>query len=70
MRKTAVEANGLQKPTWMLVVATVLAVGSGGAYFWNFFHGLRGEELLEFTTIFVAVPLGLSLILLFKYLKS
>ena len=65
-----VETNGVSKPSWLLVVATVLAVGSGGAYFWQYFHGVRGADLLGFTTVYVAAPLGLSLILLFQYLKK
>lgn len=63
-------ANLVKKPVWLLAVATVLALGSGGAYFWQYFSGLRGTELLGFTTVYVAVPLGLSLILLFQYLKK
>ncbi len=63
-------ANGASKPVWLLLVATMLAVGAGGAYFWKYFGGLRGEGLLEFATLYVALPLGLSLILLFQYLKK
>ena len=64
------EINGTSKPGWLLLVATVLAVGAGGAYFWKYFSGLRGADLLEFATFYVAVPLGVSLILLFQYLKK
>jgi len=61
-----------QKPRrrdWVAVLALLLAVAGGAAYFWKFGQGARGEELLRFTSLYVACPLSLAVIFLFAWLK-
>ena len=59
------------QPRWRplaLFLAALLAVGAGTLYLVEWLKGLRGAELLEFTTIYLCFPLGLSLLLLFSAL--
>jgi hypothetical protein len=61
-----------QKPRrrdWLAVLAILLALGGGAAYFWKYGLGIRGEELLHFTSLYVACPLSLAVIFLFAWLK-
>jgi hypothetical protein len=58
-----------QRRDWLAVLALLLAVAGGVAYFWKFGQGARGEELLRFTSLFVACPLSLAVIFLFAWLK-
>jgi TRAP-type C4-dicarboxylate transport system permease small subunit len=58
------------RPTWLLVASAVIAVAAGGAYLWKWQQGLRGTDLLGFTALWVAVPLALSLILMFFYFNK
>jgi len=45
-------------------------VGVGIAHLIQWQHGLRGHELLQFFTIYLAVPLALGMLLLFAYLRQ
>jgi hypothetical protein len=53
----------------LLILALLCIVPAGAAYFWQFFHGLRGPDLVAFTTQWIVVPLGAGLLLLFAYLN-
>lgn len=57
------------KPAWLLFVAALIAVAAGAAYLTAWMRGLRETELLGFTAIWVAIPLAVSLILMFSYLN-
>jgi len=54
---------------WLAVLALLLAGAGGAAYFWQFNQGTRGEELLRFTSLYVACPLSLAVIFLFAWFK-
>jgi hypothetical protein len=54
----------------LLVLALLCILPAGGAYLWQFFHGLRGPELLGFAAQWVALPLGIGLLFLFGYLNK
>lgn len=60
-------ARGRGRPGWLLLIAAVLALAAGGAYLWQWRQGLRGVDLLGFTSVWVALPLALALILMFAY---
>ncbi len=53
-----------------LFTAALLAVAVGAAYLWQWLHGLRGLELLRFVSLYLCLPLGLSLLLLFAALQK
>jgi len=55
---------------WLLLLAVLLVVGVGIAHLIQWQHGLRGHELLQFFTIYLAVPLALGMLLLFAYLRQ
>jgi len=59
----------VRRRDWLAVLALLLAVASGGAYFWEHSRGVTGSELLQFTSLYVACPLALSVILLFAWLQ-
>jgi hypothetical protein len=52
-----------------LFAAALLAVGVGAAYAVAWLRGLRGLELLNFTTLYLCLPMGVSLLLLFAALR-
>lgn len=52
---------------WLLALALLLALASGALYFWKWQDGVRGLELLQFTTLYVCIPLVISLLTLFGY---
>jgi hypothetical protein len=54
---------------WILVIATLLALGGGAAYLWKWQGGWRGAELLGFSCWAVCPALVVSLILLFVYFQ-
>lgn len=54
---------------WLLALAALLALTAGGLYFWQWQRGLRGVDLLGFTSLYVCLPLALSLLLLFAALQ-
>jgi hypothetical protein len=54
---------------WMLALALVLTVGVALAYYLRSRGSASGQELLEFFTVWLAVPLGVGLLLLFAYLR-
>ena len=54
---------------WVLALALLLVVGAGAVYLKQWLHGMRGHELLEFFTFFLALPLAVGMLLLFAYLK-
>jgi hypothetical protein len=53
----------------MLALALLCIVPAGVAYIWQFAHGLRGADLVGFAAQWVAIPLGMGLLLLFGYLQ-
>jgi hypothetical protein len=55
---------------WVLLLAVLLAVGVGIAHLIQWQRGLRGHELLQFFTIYLAVPLAAAMLLLFAYLRQ
>jgi hypothetical protein len=58
--------------SWLLLLASLLALAGGGVYFWQLQTGLRGADLLGFTCWAVCPLLVLSLLTLFiamQYLK-
>jgi hypothetical protein len=57
----------MHKRDWLLVLALLLALASGGLYYWKWHSGATGLELLGFTAAYVCIPLVLSLLLLFGY---
>lgn len=60
-------------PVWRnfaLAMATLLAIAVGAAYLWQWLHGLRGEDLLRFASIYLCIPMGVSLLLLFAALQK
>jgi len=54
---------------WVLALALLLVAGAGGVHLWQWLDGLRGHELLEFFTFYLALPLAAGMLLLFAYLK-
>lgn len=58
------------KPKWLLISSATLAVLAGGAYLWKWLAGVRGADLLGFTALWIAVPLALSMILMFFYFNQ
>lgn len=54
---------------WVLLLAVLLVAGVGIAHLIQWRHGLRGHELLQFFTIYLAVPLAAGMLLLFAYLR-
>jgi predicted transporter len=54
----------------MLLIATLLAVGTGIAYLMQWQSGQRGPDLLGFVAIYLTLPLCLSIAFLFAYLKA
>ena len=59
-----------KRQSWLLVLAVILALAGGGIYLAQWLNGVRGYELIEFTSLYVALPLALSVILLFAYLRN
>ena len=55
---------------WILLLAVLLAAYCAVAYGRAWFNGMRGMELMEFATFFIAAPLALCLLLLFAYLRK
>ena len=55
---------------WLLVVAALIALAAGGTYLWKWQLGVRGADLLGFTSLWVALPLALSLILMFSHFNK
>jgi hypothetical protein len=55
---------------WLLAVGLLLALVAGGAYIWKYSQHPPGDQLLEFTALYVACPLGLSVLALFAYLRG
>jgi uncharacterized SAM-binding protein YcdF (DUF218 family) len=54
---------------WLLTLAALLALAAGGLYLWQWQKGLRAVDLLGFTSLYVCLPLGVSLLLLFAALQ-
>lgn len=52
-----------------LVLALLCILPAGAGYFWQYAHGVRGPELVGFTTQWVAAPLGVGMLFLFVYLN-
>jgi hypothetical protein len=48
----------------------VLVIGAGVAHLIQWRNGLRGHELLEFFTIYLALPMAAGILLLFAYLRN
>lgn len=63
-------AAGRGGKVWLLVLAALIAVAAGAAYLWKWQQGLRGPDLLGFTSLWVALPLALALILMFSYFNK
>jgi hypothetical protein len=59
-----------KRQPWLLVLAVILALAGGGVYLSQWLGGVRGFELIEFTSLYVALPLALSVVLLFAYLRK
>lgn len=55
---------------WMLLLAVLLVVGVGLAHLIQWQRGLRGHELLQFFTVYLALPLAAGMLLLFAYLRQ
>jgi len=55
---------------WQLLLAVLIVAAVGVGYIWKFNTGARGHELLQFFTIYLAVPLAIGLLTLFAYLKN
>lgn len=61
------------RPVWRgvaLAVATLLALAVGALYLWQWLLGLRGADLLRFVSLYLCIPMGLSLLLLFAALHK
>ena len=58
-----------RKRGWLLLLAALIACAAGALYLWKWTSGLRGTELLGFTTIYISAPLGVSLLLMFAYFQ-
>ena len=58
------------KSAWMLWCAAILAVAAGSAYLYQWSQGMRGTDLLGFTTIWVAAPFAISLLMMFSYFNK
>lgn len=54
---------------WVLALALLLVVGAGVLHLRQWLAGVRGHELLEYFTIWLALPLAAGMLLLFAYLK-
>lgn len=62
-------SSGRAHRWWLLMLATLLVLGVGLAYFIAWRRGLVGLELLGFFSLYLAMPLTIGLLLLFAYLK-
>jgi hypothetical protein len=58
-----------QRRDWLAVLAMVFAVAGGAAYFWKHSHNVPIDELLRFTSLYVACPLSLAVICMFGWLR-
>lgn len=58
------------KRAWLLILGALLALGAGGAYFWKKLQQPEPDELLLFTSLYVACPLALSLLSMFAYFQG
>lgn len=61
-----------QRQLWRglaLTAAALLALAVGAAYLWQWQHGVRGADLLRFVSIYLCIPMGVSLLLLFAALQ-
>jgi hypothetical protein len=61
------------RPVWRgaaLIVAALLALAVGALYLWQWTLGLRGPDLLRFVSLYLCLPMGLSLLLLFAALQK
>jgi hypothetical protein len=67
--KPPVESNTPRRRDWLAVLAIMLALAGGGAYFWKYSQQVPAPELLQFTALWVACPLAISVVLLFAWLK-
>jgi hypothetical protein len=61
------------RPFWRgvaLAVAMLLALAVGALYLWQWLLGLRGTDLLRFVSLYLCIPMGVSLLLLFAALQK
>ena len=56
-----------KRPIWLLIVGALLATAAGGLYLWKRTQQPSVDELLGFTSLYVACPLALSVLALFAY---
>ncbi len=63
------ERNGPRRRDWVAVLAILLALAGGAVYFWKYSQGVATPELLRFTSLYVACPLAISVILLFAWFR-
>jgi hypothetical protein len=60
---------GRARRWWVLALALIITVCCGVAYLLGWRQGLRGHELLQFFTVYLALPMAVALLLLFAYLR-
>lgn len=61
---------GRRKRWWLLLLAMLVVCAVGVVYLLKWNAGLRGFELLQFFTFYLAVPLASGLLLMFAYLRT
>jgi uncharacterized iron-regulated membrane protein len=56
-----------KRPLWLLICGALLASIAGGLYLWEKAQRPELDELLRFTSLYIACPLALSVLALFGY---
>jgi hypothetical protein len=56
-----------KRPLWLLIVGALLASAAGGLYLWKRMQNPSVDELLRFTSLYIACPLALSVLALYGY---
>ncbi|MCB1220629.1 MAG: hypothetical protein H7A35_03570 [Planctomycetales bacterium] len=59
-----------QKRWWLLLLATAVMLWCGVMFLFEFRRGTAGLDLMEFTAMKLALPMGIALVMLFFYLNK
>jgi len=68
-RKPGLLSAGHARRWWLLALALLLVIGAGVMHLVQWHQGLRGHELLEYFTLYLALPLAVGILLMFAYLR-
>jgi len=59
-----------KRPLWLLLLGALLASAAGGMYLWKRLQDPTVDELLRFTSLYIACPLALSVLALYGYFSK